>query len=397
MREFDPSPQIRNDESTSIAPSTDLVTSLEQRASLAATLANPDLTLVRAAATYILYKRRRLSEASERGYRATLDDFTAHHPNAKLADFEPPNGAHLVEDHLAARYGHLAPRTYNKAHSVLSDFFKWHVVRGTLTRDPIAGIEPAKTRPVRRQTFTAAQVLQILEANTDSRDQIALRLLLFFGIRKGALRRIQLDHFDGEKRTVTITTKGGKIQTLQLVDDTIWQLLDELREPGSNYLLPKRVTRRRVPPTRKHLRELEAALASCSAPLASAAVDVQCARELAAVRDTLDVAAARLTVALQVASTQTRLEHAEPIGEHGAHSWWYRCLAKGGIVAEGTTAGRKMHGARHTAIQRVLDKTGNLKAAQDLAGHANISTTGDTYTDWSPKQQADTMRTVLAP
>jgi integrase len=55
-----------------------------------------------------------------------------------------------------------------------------------------------------------------------------------------------------------------------------------------------------------------------------------------------------------------------------------------------------MHGARHTAIQRVLDKTGNLKAAQDLAGHANIATTGDTYTDWSPQQQADTMRQVLA-
>jgi hypothetical protein len=87
---------------TPITPSTELARSLEQRLTLVATLANPDLTLVRAAATYILYKRRRLSEASERGYRAILDDFTAAHPKAKLAEFEPPLGAHLVEDYLTA-------------------------------------------------------------------------------------------------------------------------------------------------------------------------------------------------------------------------------------------------------------------------------------------------------
>jgi integrase len=99
----------------------------------------------------------------------------------------------------------------------------------------------------RRQTFTAGQVVQILEANTDARDQVALRLLLFFGIRKGALRRIQLDHFDAEKRTVTITTKGGKIQTLQIVDDTVWKLFDELREPDTE--LPATEARHTAPRT----------------------------------------------------------------------------------------------------------------------------------------------------
>lgn len=376
--------------------STELVTVLEQRATLVATLTNPDLTLVRAAATYILYKRRRLSEASERGYQAVLNDFTAAHPKAKLSEFEPPLGAHLIEDHLTERYGHLEPRTYNKAHAVLSDFFKWHVVRGTLTRDPIAGIERAKTRPVRRQTFTAGQVVQILEANTGARDQIALRLLLFFGIRKGALRRIQLDHFDTEKRTVTILTKGGTIQTLQIVDETVWRLLDEIGEPGNHYLLPKRVTRRRTPPTRKVLRALEAGLASCAALVGEAATDLHCAQELAAVLDSIAVAQARLTVAVRAASTQARVEYDKQIGEHGCHLIWYRWLAKAGIVAEGTTAGRRLHSARHTAIQRVLDVTGNLKAAQQLAGHAHVSTTGDTYTDWSPEQQAETMRKVLA-
>ncbi len=51
-----------------------------------------------------------------------------------------------------------------------------------------------------------------------------------------------------------------------------------------------------------------------------------------------------------------------------------------------------MHKARHTAGQRVLDATGNLKAVQKLLGHASIPTTGDIYADWDIDQLADTLR-----
>ena len=81
---------------------------------------------------------------------------------------------------------------------------------------------------------------------------------------------------------------------------------------------------------------------------------------------------------------------------HGAHSWWYRCLTNAGIVPEGTTSGERMHKARHTAGQRVLDATGNLKAVQKLLGHSSIQTTGDIYADWDIDQLAATMAEVLA-
>ncbi len=54
-----------------------------------------------------------------------------------------------------------------------------------------------------------------------------------------------------------------------------------------------------------------------------------------------------------------------------------------------------MDKARHTAGQRALDVTGNLKAAQKLLGHSPIQTTGDVYADWDNDQPADTMRAVL--
>jgi integrase len=85
----------------------------------------------------------------------------------------------------------------------------------------------------------------------------------------------------------------------------------------------------------------------------------------------------------------------QPMGDHGLHSWWYACLERAGLVAPGTTSGERMHKARHTAGQRVLDATGNLKATQKLLGHASISTTGDVYADWDIDQLAETMRLVL--
>ena len=50
-----------------------------------------------------------------------------------------------------------------------------------------------------------------------------------------------------------------------------------------------------------------------------------------------------------------------------------------------------MHKARHTAGQRLLDATGNLKAVQKLLGHESIQTTGDICTDWDAEQLADSL------
>jgi integrase len=84
-----------------------------------------------------------------------------------------------------------------------------------------------------------------------------------------------------------------------------------------------------------------------------------------------------------------------PMGTHGMHSWWYRCLANAGVVPHGTESGERMHKARHTAGQRVLDATGNLKAAQKLLGHASIQTSGDIYADWDLDQLVATLADVL--
>ena len=80
------------------------------------------------------------------------------------------------------------------------------------------------------------------------------------------------------------------------------------------------------------------------------------------------------------------------MGVHGLHKWWYRCLERAGLVAEGVTDGRRCTWPGTRPASRCSTTPGNLKAVQKLLGHSSISTTGDIYTDWDIDQLADTLR-----
>jgi site-specific recombinase XerC len=54
-----------------------------------------------------------------------------------------------------------------------------------------------------------------------------------------------------------------------------------------------------------------------------------------------------------------------------------------------------MHKARHSAGQRVLDATGNLKTVQKLLGHKSMLTTAEVYLDWDDDQLAQTLAEML--
>ena len=169
-------------------------------------------------------------------------------------------------------------------------------------------------------------------------------LRIDYGIRKGALLKVQFKHFDHQRRRLTIFTKGQEVRELPLPDPALWKDLERhILEAGAephHYLLTRR-------------RRARSGYIGAELPT-------------------------------------------EPMSPHAAHKWWYRCLADAGIVAGGTTSGERMHKARHTAGQRVLDSTGNLKAVQKLLGHSSIQTTGDIYADWDVDQLAATLTDVLA-
>ena len=118
--------------------------------------------------------------------------------------------------------GRRAGRTYNKNLSIMRDFFEWQVRRGSLHGDPTTVIERAKQRGVYRTTFTTDQSRAIVAEQEDLRDRIALRLLLDYGLRKGALQGVQFKHFDHLRKRLTVFTKGERVRELPLPHPAFW-------------------------------------------------------------------------------------------------------------------------------------------------------------------------------
>ena len=295
------------------------------------------------AAVYLRAKRKRLTDSSYRDYESCLDKLARYYMDLELADLEPPNGTSLLEEFLDAKWGDGAPRTYNKNLSIVSDFLKFQRRRGRMDRDPTEAIERARARETHRTTFSADQRRAIVASQDELRDRIALRLLLDYGLRKGALTVVQYRHFDHVRKRLTIFTKGGKVREVPIPDPAFWHDL------GRHIL------------------------------------------DVAAKPDHFLMCRVKTVPRAGVVEFQEK-----PMGVHGMPLWWYGCLERAGIVALGTTSGERMHKARHTAGQRVLDATGNLKAVQKLLGHASIQTTGDVYADWDVDQLAATLADVLA-
>lgn len=294
-------------------------------------------------ANYLHAKRKRLTDSSYRDYESGLDKLARFFLDLRIEDFEPPAGTDRLEAFLDAQWGSRAPRTYNKNLSICKDFFQWQVRRGHLHGDPTLLVERARSRQVYRTTFTGDQRRAIIAEQLSLRDRLALRLLLDYGLRKGALRAVQFKHFDHQRRRLTIFTKGQKVREVPLPDPAFWKDLElhilECEAQPHHYLLTARKR------------------------------------------------AARDFVGAEIPE--------KPMSDHGTHKWWYRCLEQAGIVPEGTTSGERMHKARHTAGQRVLDASGNLKAVQKLLGHSSIQTTGDIYADWDIDALTSTMAEVL--
>jgi integrase/recombinase XerC len=288
-------------------------------------------------AAYLRSKRKRLTEISADRYERTLAKLAYHFADLEPKDFEPPVGTERVEEFMEHHWGGKKPATYNQPLSIVSDFFKWQVRRGRLHGDPTLPIEPARKRDVEREVFSADERRAIIASADELRDRVALRLLMDYGLRKGSLQKIRFKHFDHVRRRLTVFSKGGKVRRLPIPDSAFWVDLERLildsGAEGHHYLLQR------------------------------------------------------------VRGNQSRQGPIpdQPMGKHGLHLWWYRALARAGIVPEGTTSGERMHKARHSAGQRLLDHTGNLVAVKQLLGHKSIKTTADVYTDWDEQRLAESL------
>jgi integrase len=74
------------------------------------------------------------------------------------------------------------------------------------------------------------------------------------------------------------------------------------------------------------------------------------------------------------ASVTRRRHDGTPTGKL-AHRWWYRCLARAGLVPEGAESGMHMYRGRHTSATELQGSRHDLRLTQLLLGHADIRST----------------------
>lgn len=265
-----------------------------------------------------------------RDYESILSKLAIDHADLELADFEPPIGTTRLREFIDRRWGDSAPRTRKKVRAVLMSFFKWAQAEFKLHGNPVIAIRTPRLRDVERDLFSAEEIATIIAAQPELRDRVALKLLLMMGLRKGELASARFRDFDLGRRRLRVHGKGGKIRQTPIPTEELRQEIATLtlrRDPAEHLLYPEKRG-----PGGRLLWE----------------------------------------------------DRRKPLSGPAMHRWWYRCLTRAGVVAEGTTSGKKMHGARYTAGTEFYLATGDIYATQQLLGHADVSTTANIYVQGSP-------------
>jgi len=275
-----------------------------------------------------------------RDYEAILAKLAIDHADLELADFEPPAGTTRLREFIDARWGEAAPRTRKKVRAVLMSFFKWAQAEFKLHGNPVVPIRSPRLRDVERELFSAEDVTRIVNVQPELRDRVALKLLFLMGLRKGELAATRYRDFDLGRRRLRVHGKGGKIRQTPIPTEELRQEIAELslgRDPLEHLLFPQK----RGP---------------------------------------------KGTVIWE--------NRRKPLSGPALHRWWYRCLTRAGVVDEGTTHGKKMHGARYTSGTEFYLATGDIYATQQLLGHADVSTTANIYVQGSPADLEEKLRKV---
>lgn len=286
-------------------------------------------------ARYIRWKRSEWGATAEtiRDYEAILAKTAVFFADLDLPDFEPPVGQERLRECWDHHWGGRAARTRSKVRSVWVDFFDWACRERGLNGNPARVLASPKRRDVKRDVFSDAFVIKAIEAQDYLADRLAVTLVLKYALRKSELRGVQFRDFDFERRRLVVTGKGGKIRYTPIKpDEAFWRDLGalqlEIQAKPTHYLLYRSWSKGDF-------------------------------------------------------GAEPHRDHTKQIASTTAHSWWYRCLHRAGIVDgsrnEGGWKGAGMHRGRHTVATEILRKSGNIVAAQKMLGHESSGTTERAY------------------
>jgi site-specific recombinase XerC len=300
-------------------------------------------------ARYIRWKRTEWGAAKDtiRDYEPALARLALFFADLELRDFETPVGAERLRECWDHHWGDRSARTRAKILSIWRDFFDWAIRENRgIHGNPARVLRSPKRRGVKREPFAGSFVDLVVAAQDYLPDQLGVRLILQYGLRRAEVAGVRFRDFDFERQQLTIVGKGGKPRQVPLPDPAFWRDLGavELDLGGRASCLDRFL----VAPRRK------------------------------------------------VGMKTTHFHH-HGFKPRSVHTWWYDRLEAAGLCGDkesGTRKGLNMHRGRHTVATEILRGSGNLVAAQKLLGHADLSTTEEHYASFDTEDVATVLRSI---
>lgn len=168
--------------------------------------------------------------------------------DAYLRNLKPPRSAKTINDYMG----------------LLRTMFNYAIRRKYVSENPVSEIKPYTVDSKRRE-YTPAEIQRLLEAAEKvERDALShsilqryikriILLLLYTGMRMGELLNLRWDNIQGDKVVIKRTETKQKKEKVIPLTPAITAVLEELREPESVYVIPRR---RSVPATKTVLRKM---------------------------------------------------------------------------------------------------------------------------------------------
>ncbi|MEP6471886.1 MAG: tyrosine recombinase XerC [Acidobacteriota bacterium] len=268
---------------------------------------------------------QRLSERTVRAYRSDLDRFATFWER----DFGEGSAAATplsrvdtlaVRSYLASLHrSHLASRSLARHLSTLRSFFRWACREGHVAKNPARSLPSPKLPRTLPRAMTRPDTERLLEADEEGsfpeRDRALFELLYATGLRVSEAAGLDLEDVDFSSRLLRVLGKGNK--------ERIAPFGEEAGDALSAYL-PAREARRR------------------------------------AARETDDADGEPVFVNSRGGRLTTRS---------------MARLLKTRLRAAGLSAEISPHALRHSFATHLLEAGADLRAIQELLGHASLSTT----------------------
>lgn len=283
------------------------------------------ITLTRAIEGFEKYldAERRYSKATVRAYRGDLDrfaDFWEKEFAQEDAAATPISRVDTlaVRSHLASLHrAKLSQRSLTRHLSTLRAFFRWLCREGHLSRNPAKGLPAPRVPRSLPRAMTRADTDTLLEAPEEGsfpeRDRALFELLYAAGLRVSEAAGLDLEDVDFSSRLARVTGKGSKERIVPFGEDA---------QEALRAYLPARSARRR----------------RYGSPGEGEPLFV-------------NARGGRLTTRSMARLLKTRLR------------------------AAGLPTAISPHALRHTFATHLLSAGADLRAIQELLGHASLSTT----------------------